>query len=136
MTTERNTLGQLLPIVPDSWLGSKPEYYIYRAILRRGLREGIDFQYQRNVFGGRTNRGGVIADFFIFVPRVGINVQGRFFHEKRIRADQMQRSALEVSGIRMEFISEEEAAIRPDAAVTEAILGTRGRGPAEALRGI
>ena len=138
MTTERNVLGQVLPVVPDSWLGSKPEYYIYRAILRRGLREGIDFQYQRNVFGGRTRRGGAVPDFFIFVPRVGINIQGARFHTPpigNIAFDQMQRAAIEQTGIRMEFISEEEAKVRPDEAVAEAIQGTRGRGPAESLRG-
>ncbi len=137
MTTERNLLGQPLPVVPDWWQGSNPEYYIYRAILRRGLVETVDFQYQRNVFGGRQRRGGIIPDFFIFNPRVGINVQGSRFHTPpfgNTGFDRMQRVAIERQGIRMEFISDTEAEIRPDAAVQEAILGTRGRGPLEALR--
>ncbi len=50
--------------------------------------------------------------------------------------DRMQRVQLEKSGLRMEFISEREAQLRADAAVRDAIAGTRGRGPLEALRGV
>ena len=141
MTTrqERGPQGRLLPIVPDSWPGSDPEYYVYRAILRTGRKEGVDFQYQTNTFGGRTQRGGIIPDFVIFTPRVGINVQGARFHTPpfgSLALDRMQRIQLEKSGLRMEFISEREAQLRADAAVRDAIAGTRGRGPLEALRGV
>lgn len=138
-TQQRGPQGNILPIVPDSWPGSDPEYYVYRAILRTGRTEGVDFQYQKNTFGGRTQRGGIIPDFAIFVPRVGINVQGARFHTPpfgSVAFDRMQRVQLEKAGLRMEFISETEAQLRPDAAVREAIAGTRGRGPLEALRGV
>ena len=131
-TQERGPQGNILPQVPDAWPGSKPEYYVYRAILRTG-------QYQKNTFGGRTQRGGIIPDFAIFVPRVGINVQGARFHTPpfgSVALDRMQRVQLEKAGLRMEFISETEAQLRPDAAVRDAIAGTRGRGPLEALRGV
>jgi len=138
-TQERGPQGNILPQVPVSWPGSKPEYYVYRAILRTGRKEGVDFQYQKSTFGGRTQRGGIIPDFAIFVPRVGINVQGARFHTPpfgSVALDRMQRVQLEKAGLRMEFISETEAQLRPDAAVREAIAGTRGRGPLEALRGV
>ena len=138
-TQERGPQGNILPQVPDAWPGSKPEYYVYRAILRTGRKEGVDFQYQKNTFGGRTQRGGIIPDFAIFVPRVGINVQGARFHTPpfgSVALDRMQRVQLEKAGLRMEFISETEAQLRPDAAVRDAIAGTRGRGPLDALRGV
>ena len=136
-TQQRGPQGNIQ--VPESWPGSDPEYYVYRAILRTGRTEGVDFQYQKNTFGGRTQRGGIIPDFAIFVPRVGINVQGARFHTPpfgSVALDRMQRVQLEKAGLRMEFISETEAQLRPDAAVREAIAGTRGRGPLEALRGV
>ena len=138
-TQQRGPQGNILPQVPESWPGSDPEYFVYRAILRTGRTEGVDFQYQKNTFGGRTQRGGIIPDFAIFVPRVGINVQGARFHTPpfgSVALDRMQRVQLEKAGLRMEFISETEAQLRPDAAVREAIAGTRGRGPLEALRGV
>ena len=138
-TQQRGPQGNILPQVPESWRGSDPEYFVYRAILRTGRTEGVDFQYQKNTFGGRTQRGGIIPDFAIFVPRVGINVQGARFHTPpfgSVALDRMQRVQLEKAGLRMEFISETEAQLRPDAAVRDAIAGTRGRGPLEALRGV
>lgn len=138
-TQQRGPQGNILPLVPDWWPGSDPEYYVYRAILRTGRAEGLDFQYQKNVFGGRTQRGGIIPDFLIYIPRVGINVQGARFHTPpfgSVALDRMQRVQLEKSGLRMEFISEKEAQLRADDAVREAIAGTRGRGPLEALRGV
>ncbi len=137
--TTRDIQGNPLPTVPEWWEGSDPEYFVYRAILRTGRHEGVDFQYQRNTFGGRQQRGGIIPDFVIFVPRVGINVQGARFHTPpfgSLALDRMQRVQLEKSGLRMEFISEREAQLRADAAVRDAIAGTRGRGPLEALRGV
>ena len=138
-TQQRGPQGNILPQVPESWPGSDPEYFVYRAILRTGRTEGVDFQYQKNAFGGRTQRGGIIPDFAIFVPRVGINVQGARFHTPpfgSVALDRMQRVQLEKAGLRMEFISETEAQLRPDAVVRDAIAGTRGRGPLEALRGV
>lgn len=131
----RTDTGRPLPTVPPEWYargGSDIEYFVYTAILRTGRREYIDFEFQRSIFGGRLSRGGAIADFFIYAPRVGINVQGARFHlvtAQQRAHDTLQRIALEGSGIRLEFISEQQAINDPDTAVREAIAGVRTRGP-------
>ena len=135
----RDVLGQPTPVVPESWTargGTEPEYFIFLAILRTGRKEPVDFIFQKAFFGGRLTRGGVVADFMIFSPRVAINVQGARFHLSTAHQrtnDRLQRAALEGSGIRMEFISDFEAVNGPDKAVREAIAGTRGRGPLTAF---
>ncbi len=55
-------------------------------------------------------------------------MQGARFHTPpfgSLALDRMQRVQLEKSGLRMEFISEREAQLRADAAVRDAIAGTR-----------
>ena len=132
----RTVTGKPAEEVPLWWLergGSQPEYWVYRAIIRTGrLEEAGDFSYQSKQFGGRTVRGGAVVDFIIRSPHVGINVQSLYYHNRTTgqRAhDAIQRASLEVSGLRVEYIQEEEAINSPDAAVAEALAGTRGKGP-------
>ena len=132
----RTTTGAPVEQVPEWWFergGSQPEYWIWRAITRTGrLEEAGDFIYQAKQFGGRMQKGGYVVDFIITEPRVGINVQSIYYHNRTVDQrgqDAIGRALLEADGLRLEFISEEEAVNRPDAAVQEAITGTRGRGP-------
>ena len=135
LAVTRTVTGQPVEPVPEWWLergGSQPEYWIYRAIIRTGRLEEVDFIYQAKRFGGRIQRGGAIVDFEIFNPHVGINVQSDYFHNRTTNQrahDRLLRAQLEVNGFRVEFIDETEAVNRPDAAVREALAGTRGRGP-------
>ncbi len=135
LATTRTITGRPVEEVPGWWLergGSQPEYWIYRAIIRTGRLETVDFIYQEKRFGGRIQRGGAVVDFLIFNPHVGINVQSKYFHNRTTDQrghDRMLRAALEVNGLRIEFIDEEEAINSPDEAVREALAGTRGRGP-------
>tara|TARA_Y100000310_G_scaffold3792_1_gene4668 strand:+ start:12943 stop:13353 length:411 start_codon:yes stop_codon:yes gene_type:complete len=132
VTRTRDDAGRLREVKPPDFLGSEPEFFIFRALQRRGMVEGIHFAFQSAFFGGRQTRGGAIVDFFVRSPRVGINVQSEFFHQRTSaqRAnDALQRIAIESSGLRVEFISEDDARNRPDEAVAEALAGTRGRGP-------
>ena len=132
----RTVTGKVIEEVPEWWLargGSQPEYWIYRAIIRTGrLEEAGDFIYQSKQFGGRHVRGGAVVDFIIRSPHVGINVQSKYYHNRTTDQrghDALQRAALEASGLRVEFIQEEEAINSPDEAVAEALAGTRGKGP-------
>ena len=134
--TTRTVTGAPVEEVPEWWLargGSQPEYWIYRAIIRTGrLEEAGDFSYQSKHFGGRLTRGGAILDFIIRSPYVGINVQSAYWHNRTTdqRAhDALLRATLEASGLRVEFIQEEEAINSPDQAVREDLAGTRGKGP-------
>ena len=130
-----NVVGAEQPLAPEWWLalgGSEPEYYIYRALLKRGLKEGTDFTYQKEFGGGRLDPGGTIVDFLIEFPRVGISVQSDYWHNRTAgqRAhDVAIRSMLEGFGIRVEYIDEDEAINDADRAVDDAITGTRATGP-------
>jgi very-short-patch-repair endonuclease len=128
----RTDARRLTEQVPPDFDGSEPEFFIFRALERRGMVRGVDFVFQSSFLGGRTRRGGVDVDFLIFSPRLGIEVQSAFFHTRTStqRAnDNLRRLALEGQGLRVEFIDENEARNRPDEAVFEALAGTRGRGP-------
>ena len=131
----RDGLGRQVPLAPEWWQqigGSEPEYYIYKALQRRGLSEGVDFTYQSKQGGGRIQRGGAIVDFLLVNPRVGINVQSLYYHARtsdQRSHDNIVRAMLEGSGIRVEYISEEQAINSPDEAVENAIAGIGGKGP-------
>jgi len=128
----RTDAGRVLLRVPEDFPGSEPEFFIFRALQRRGMVEGVDFIFQSSFLGGRTRRGGVDVDFLVFSPRVGIEIQSAFFHTRtstQRATDALRRIALESNGLRVEFIDENDARNRPDEAVAEALAGTRGRGP-------
>jgi hypothetical protein len=140
MTTVRDVLRRPLDPVPLWWTvergGTIPEYYVYRACERIVGPEYVGFEFEGGFFGGRLVRGGIIPDILIYSPRVGINVQGARFHLPPVGSpanDRLQRAQMEMIGVRMEFIGEAEAINRPDQSVREAIAGTRGRGPLEAM---
>lgn len=129
----RTDAGRVLPRVPEDFPGSEPEFFIFRALQRLGFVEDVHFTFQSSFFGGRQTAGGVIIDFFIYDPRMGIAVQSAFYHGRtatqRAR-DAAQRIEIETRlGLRVEFIDENDARNRPDEAVAEALTGTRGRGP-------
>lgn len=132
---QRDVAGRQLPAIPQAWIdrgGSDLEYFIWLALNKIGLREGIDFVYQVSRFGGRNTTGGVIVDFLVRFPFVGINVQGAFHHllkAKQRAKDLIGQQQLELSGMRIEFIGEDDARNRPVEAVRDALAGTRARGP-------
>jgi|TARA_R100000093_G_scaffold59983_2_gene31588 hypothetical protein len=125
----RDVLGNPVPLAPDWWRaigGSEPEYYVYRALIRRGLTEGSDFTYQSKQAGGRTQLGGAIVDFLLVFPPIGINVQSLYWHttEAQQRShDQTVQSLIEGFGIQLYYISEFQAINSPDTAVADAIAG-------------
>ena len=76
------TTKQQLPEPPPEWPGTVPEYMVFIELLRRGKRHGVDFFYQSNFLGVRTQRGGAVIDFtFADPPDLAINVQGSYWHK-------------------------------------------------------
>jgi very-short-patch-repair endonuclease len=66
---------------PASWAGSIPEWAVMWSLtVKFRLLEGIDFEYQGKVLGGRARLGGFVPDFVIYVPEVAINVDGLYIH--------------------------------------------------------
>lgn len=131
----RDVLGVSIPLAPDWWVelgGSEPEYYVFRALERRGLRHGIDFIYQAPHSGGRLTAGGAIVDFELVVPRMAINVQSLYYHGRTADQrthDRLIQAMLVKVGLRIEYITEVEAINAPDEAVADAIAGLRSKGP-------
>ena len=131
----RDNLGRPVQLAPEWWTargGSEPEYYIYKALQRRGLVEGVDFQYQSPQSGGRMQLGGAIVEFLLVFPPIGINVQSLYYHASTATQrshDVMVRSTLEGKGIQVMFISENEAINNPDGAVADAITGRGSTDP-------
>lgn len=109
---------------PPDWMGSLPEWYIFQALLKLGMRG--QFTYQSPMMGGRLEKGGAVIDFHFPELSLAINVQSTFYHyanyQQRI-ADQIQRAQLEGMGIRVIYIQEEDALRNPVYYTKEALAG-------------
>ncbi len=112
--------------VPDSFLGSLPEFIVFNTLVKIGKIPDVDFTFQSPLSGGRLERGGVIIDFlFIDPPDLAINVQGVFFHYEQgvtVRArDEIARVHLASQGIDLIFIDEDDVNEDPFFYVREAL---------------
>ncbi len=110
--------------IPIDWIGTIPEYYVYRALIQLGY-EGR-FEYQSSKMGGRQERGGAVVDFFIDELNLALNVASLYWHYQRpegLRNDQLQREQLEAMGIRMVYIDEEAVLRNARWYVQEALNG-------------
>ena len=60
--------------------GSTPELVFFGGLLKRGLRYGVDFQFQSDALGGRQMPGGAVIDFIVYANglRVGVRVDSVF----------------------------------------------------------
>jgi len=96
-----------------------------RAIHSVLTKMGIQFTFQSSFFGGRTVRGGIIADFHLPDYSLVISVLGEYFHygKNRLATDLLQRTALEGDGTHVIFIDEEDALKDPYYYTTEALRG-------------
>ena len=108
MTTPAEKLG-----VPSDWPGSVPEFLVYASLIKQGKVEGVDFNYQSALMGGRLDKGGVVLDFiFSDPPDLAINVQGEYYHyglgATFIQNDLIVRQQMAGQGINLIFIDESD----------------------------
>jgi len=100
---------------------------VFNALLQLGKRPGVDFSFQSKQFGGRIDKGGRVLDFEIYEPRMGINVQGVYFHYEKgsaiIQSDIQTRAFLAAMGITLIFIDEDDALKDAKFYVREALQG-------------
>jgi len=61
-------------------MGSLPEYIVHYELTRRGLRDGLHFDFQSSMMGGRLELGGAVADFRFLDRPLIIRVQGIYWH--------------------------------------------------------
>lgn len=118
---------QAFPEPPETWVGSRPEWAIYHALLSLGKKEGVDFTYQSSQLGGRMEKGGAVIDFLFYdPPNLGVNIQSTYYHYREVSQrvkGAMQRAQLEAYGIKMIYIDEEDALKAPRYFVMEAMAG-------------
>lgn len=85
----------------SSVFGSIGERIMYRALTERGLRDGLDFEFQSQLLGGRLEAGGIVADF-LFRPRMlVVRIQSLRWHynsSELIQRDDDQKQILEHMG--------------------------------------
>lgn len=104
----------------ENFPGSRPEFLCFRALTRLGKIIDVDYTFQSDQFGGRTERGGLVVDFwFTNPPDLAISVLGTYFHYELgggTRAtDIIAREILAATGTTLIFIDDvdlEEDAIR------------------------
>ena len=96
-----------------------------RLVGRELDRLGISYQFQQSFLGGRTQSGGVVADYYLPGYSMILSILGTYWHSSpQVRAkDLLQRIAVLSQGIQTIFIREADALKRPRYYVGQALLG-------------
>ena len=121
------TLPQFASYETARQWGSSVEARVFYELRRRGMRPGVDFLYQFEVFGGRQERGGFVVDFRILnPPGLMFSVVGAYWHLKNsadvvaLRLFRNQMAALNYTVI---FLTEEQVIEDVRFYVGEALAG-------------
>lgn len=97
---------------------SLPEYITYEFLVYKKKQiEPIDFQYQNNVLGGRTELGGFVLDFFFPLRQMAWNVQGLRYHLLNVNdrgRDRIVAALMESRGIQFILLWEDDLLTRAD----------------------
>lgn len=107
--------------------GSLIEYVVwdYLTTEKKWLNHE-DFEYQWPVLGGRTQFGGFVVDFYIYVGRFAWNIQGLRYHlqnpEDRAQV-QLQAAMLTARGIKTISLWEDDLLYRTDYTLRAALVG-------------
>ena len=98
--------------------GSLPEFIVWEwLVYKRKLQPEIDFVFQSPIFGGRTQFGGFVIDFFFPMRNEAWFVSGERFHlltpQARAR-DQLAKVQLAAAGVKVITLWEDDLLERPD----------------------
>ncbi len=75
---EEEQIGLIQGQTPDS----KEEWWVSQAL----YRYQVPFQFQWQIFGGRSRRGGLIVDFVVWNPRfTPLLVHGEYWHKGELQ---------------------------------------------------
>lgn len=106
--------------------GTRPEWAVYWAFLTLKMVPGIDFIYQAKMPGIGSSYFSTL-DFLVRDIRIGIEVQGTFWHlkqgTKKIETDRMRRVLYAGLGVKIIFIDEPDCLANPRYFVQEALRG-------------
>lgn len=117
---------------PPAWwkarypTGTEPEWAIYWGLIQNGLKPDVDFFYQVVVPGvGSIYYSNL--DFFVPDRRIGIEVQGIFWHyvlgSERQQRDITRAALFAREGIQVIYIDSDDAIANPVFYAREAIQG-------------
>jgi len=83
--------------------GTLPERIVYLWLVTKlHLKDGVDFDFQSSMSGGRLEMGGIVADFRFEIFKMILNVQGQTHNEfLRSKKDEEQRAILESMGYKV-----------------------------------
>jgi len=74
---EPETIGTIDGMTPDS----KEEWWVYLAL----KKYEVPYQYQFQIFGGTTRRGGLVVDFVVYNPdATPLEVNGKYWHRNEM----------------------------------------------------
>lgn len=120
-------------LAPKEWAGTLPEFLVYRELVKtHRLRDPEDFTYQTRLtltggLPGRSELGGLIADFFLPARALAINPLGEFVHYNldpyAIITEVSNRLALQARGILMVWIDSLDIVKDAKTFVSEALEG-------------
>ncbi len=104
----------------ENFPGTRPEFLCFQALTRLGKIINVDYTFQSDQYGGRTERGGLVVDFFFSnPPDLAISVLGSYWHYElgggTRGTDLITREILAAGGTTLIFIDDidlEEDAIR------------------------
>ncbi len=90
--------------------GTLPERILHKYLITKmRFVDGVDFEFQTSLQGGRLDTGGIVADFLFPLMKVVLNPTGPTHSEYwRQRKDEEQISALEELGYRVYMIDEND----------------------------
>ncbi len=112
---------------PKYAAGSVPEFIVFDYLVRvKRWKDGFDFKYQYGLFGGRTQYGGFVLDFYIIHGNLAWNVQGLKYHLERTqdRAKvNIQNALLSQRGLRVVSLWEDDLQERPEFTIQAALRG-------------
>ncbi len=135
----RTEAGQYPPM-PVGMVATLPEWLVYWALTKLGYLPDEDFTFQSSQLGPRYERGAAIIDFLVRKrwPPLCIRVQGEYWHyemgtERQVR-DVLQKAELEMNGLEVVDVDEDDVKRNPIYYVKQALLGIDESKSAKNLR--
>jgi very-short-patch-repair endonuclease len=107
--------------------GSVPEFIVFDYLTRtKKWKDGEEFRYQYNLYGGRTAYGGFVLDYFIVLGQLAWNIQGLRYHLLNVKDRakvQVQDQMLSARGFRVLSLWEDDLLERPEFTIEAGLRG-------------
>lgn len=124
LSVPRQTTPTIAFVVPPGY-ASELEYIFDVWLQKHGYREGIDYQRQVPIFGGRTSFGGQVFDFVFYdrTPQLVVTIIGGIGYYHDTAKDMIQHIQVLDAGYDEVRVLEPDIRTRPDYTFTQALAG-------------